>query len=190
MKTLSLHLHKELSPALGAVIGVCFFAFATALGAYVRIPLPFTPVPITLQTFFVVLAGACLGRTRGATSQSLYVGLGMLGMPVFTGTALGLGYILGPTGGYLIGFVLAAFVVGKLFSACTETPSFIRSAGIMGLGIAIIYACGMMHLMYTVHASLRTAIVAGALPFVIGDICKVCAAAAVYKACRAYKIAL
>ena len=88
------------------------FGALTAVGAYIMIPLP--PVPITLQTLFVNLAGALLGGYLGALSQVVYILLGVIGLPVFAGGKAGAGVLLGPTGGYLIGFVVGAFVIGKL----------------------------------------------------------------------------
>jgi biotin transport system substrate-specific component len=94
------------------MIYAAMFGAATAMGAYIMIPLP--PVPITLQTLFVVLAGALLGGRLGALSQVVYLLLGIIGLPVFHGGKGGLGILLGPTGGYLVGFIAAAYVVGKL----------------------------------------------------------------------------
>src|SRR3972149_5422736 len=92
--------------AVTATIGIAAFVVMTALGAHVRIPLPFTPVPITLQTFFVHLAGATLGPALGPVSQALYILAGTAGMPVFAGGASGLAYLVkGAPTGYLIGFV-------------------------------------------------------------------------------------
>ncbi|MFN3337582.1 MAG: biotin transporter BioY, partial [Thermomicrobium sp.] len=85
-------------------------SLATALAARVSIPLPFTPVPITGQTFAVLLVGAVLGSRRGAASMALYVVQGLAGLPVFAGGKAGLAVLLGPTGGYLVGFIAAAFV--------------------------------------------------------------------------------
>jgi len=94
-------LKRELtgSKTLNIAIGVCFFLPLTALGAFVRVPLPFTPVPITLQTFFVLLSGAFLGRRSGSLTQLLYLVMGVCGAPIFTGAASGWIYLLGPTGG-------------------------------------------------------------------------------------------
>jgi biotin transport system substrate-specific component len=89
---------------------VITFSILTAIGAQIEIPNQ--PVPYTLQTFFVLLAGALLGKRNGAASMGLYLTLGAIGMPVFSGGAFGLSRILGPTGGYLLSFPIAAFVVG------------------------------------------------------------------------------
>lgn len=90
------------------------FALATGYAAQLKIFLPFTPVPITLQTFVVLASGILLGRWWGALSQILYVVCGAFGVPFFAGMAGGLGILVGPRGGYLIGFVLTAFFVGHL----------------------------------------------------------------------------
>src|SRR5574341_1526984 len=101
--------------AVSATIGVVAFVIMTALGAHVRIPLPFMPVPITLQTFFVHLAGATLGPALGPVSQALYVLAGAAGLPVFAGGTGGLAYLVkGATTGYLLGFVVATALVGWL----------------------------------------------------------------------------
>ena len=90
------------------------FSLLTALCARIVIPLPFTPVPITGQTFAVLLTGAALGARRGAAAIVLYVLEGLAGLPVFAGGASGLARLLGPTGGYLLGFIAAAYLTGTL----------------------------------------------------------------------------
>ena len=99
------------SPATRAA-GILAFALLTALGAFVRIPLPFTPVPVTLQTFFVLAAGIYLGSRDAALSQLGYLAIGAVGLPVFAGGGAGFGHFLGVTGGYLIAFPIAAAMVG------------------------------------------------------------------------------
>ena len=94
-------------------------ACATGLSAQVRIPLPFTPVPITMQTFLVLISGVILGRRWGGLSQIMYVGVGVLGIPWFAGSS-----IFGPTGGYLIGFILAAFFLGHVIDTYLHLRNF------------------------------------------------------------------
>jgi len=101
------------SRALRRLLGVAVFAMATAFGARVAIPLPGTPVPFTLQMVCVLLAGAVLGARLGAASQAAYLATGALGAPIFAAGG-GLAYLLGPTGGYLLAFPVAAFVVGAI----------------------------------------------------------------------------
>ncbi|MCU0651849.1 MAG: biotin transporter BioY [Candidatus Omnitrophica bacterium] len=108
-------LKKEIitNKQLCRLIGIAGFVIMTSLGAFVRIPLLFTPVPLTLQTFFVLLSGAFLGSRLGAVSQLSYVFLGASGLSIFTQAGSGLAYFYGPTAGYLAGFILAAFFIGK-----------------------------------------------------------------------------
>jgi biotin transport system substrate-specific component len=147
--------------------------------AQVRIQLPFTPVPITGQTFAVLLVGATLGSRRGATSLVLYLLLGLLGLPFFAGGARGYHVLLGPTGGYLVGFILAAFLVGLL--AARGMDRRVPSALLAFLaGEAIIYLFGVAWLSF--YLGLQHAITAGFLPFIIGDAIKLAAAGLVLPA--------
>jgi biotin transport system substrate-specific component len=150
--------------------------FAAAL-AQVKIPLPFTPVPLTGQTFAVLLVGATLGSKRGAASMALYIALGALGLPVFAGGASGIAYLSGATLGYLIGFVMAAYIVGLLAEQGLERS--VRTSLIPFLvGTVIIYICGVAWLTILL-GSFNKAIAAGLLPFLIGDAIKLIAAALV-----------
>ena len=103
----------EKSKLRGMVFAALFAAFTAAV-AWFRIPLPFTPVPITLQTLAVLLSGAMLGPYYGALSMIIYLALGAIGLPVFAGGSSGIGALLGPTGGYLLSYPLASFVIGKM----------------------------------------------------------------------------
>jgi biotin transport system substrate-specific component len=151
-------------------------SFFVAGMAQVRIPLPFTPVPLTGQTFAVLLVGAVLGSRRGAASLLLYLVQGIIGLPVFAGGASGLAVLLGPTGGYLVGFVAAAYLIGLL--AARGLDRHFPSALLAFLtGEAVIYLFGVAWL--SVFLGLQRAIVAGFLPFLIGDAIKLVAAALV-----------
>src|SRR5512137_1746469 len=112
---MELSLHTELirSKAASRAAAVAVFAVLSMLGAFVRIPIPWSPVPLTLQTFFVLLSGACLGRRLGAVSQVCYVLVGIAGLPVFSQAGSGLLYLAGPTGGYLAGFIAASLWIGS-----------------------------------------------------------------------------
>jgi len=160
------------------LLSVGAFIVLTALSAFVRIPLPFTPVPFTLQTFFVLLSGALLGRKLGVFAQAAYLFLGLTGQQVFTGLGSGGLYLLGPTGGYIVGFVLAAFFAGNLL--IKEKQSGL--AVFMKLLIAdfIILFSGMFWLKVSLSCSLSKAFLLGFLPFVLGDVLKVALATAVY----------
>jgi biotin transport system substrate-specific component len=141
--------------------------------AQVRIPLPFTPVPITGQTFAVLLVGASLGSRRGAASLALYILMGTLGLPFFAGGASGLPALLGPTGGYLVGFIGAAFVVGYLAERRLDRK--IRSVWLVFLaGELVIYLFGLPWL--SLFVGIHKVLIAGLLPFLPGDILKLVAA--------------
>jgi biotin transport system substrate-specific component len=143
-----------------------------ALTAQIEIPL--RPVPITLQTLGVLLAGAMLGSRRGAAALILYLAEGAVGLPVFAGGASGVAYVLGPTGGYLVGFVVAAGVVGWLAErGWDRRPAWTALA--MVLGNLLIYAFGVSWLAVLL-GGLRSALVQGALVFVVGDLIKIAVA--------------
>ncbi len=153
------------------VLGALFVA---AL-AQIKIPLPFTPVPLTGQTFAVLLVGAVLGSKRAAASMALYIALGALGLPVFAGGESGLAYLSGATLGYLIGFMMAAYVVGLLAERGLERS--VRTSLIPFLvGTVIIYMFGVAWLA-VILGSFSKALAAGLLPFLIGDALKLIAAA-------------
>jgi biotin transport system substrate-specific component len=147
----------------------------TALAAHVSIPLPFTPVPITGQTFAVLLVGAALGSRRGAASMALYVAQGLAGLPVFAGGKAGLAVLLGPTGGYLIGFIAAAFVTGWLAERGWDRRP-LTTALAMVLGNLVIYLLGVSWL--AVFVGISKAPLLGMVPFLPGDLLKILLATA------------
>ena len=153
--------------------------FIAAL-AQVEIPLPFTPVPITGQTFGVLLVGAALGSKRGALSLASYLAMGIVGLPFFAGGAHGLSIVVGATGGYLIGFVIAAYAIGLLAEHGLER-SLRTSILPFLIGTVIIYVCGVTWLTI-VLGSFGKAVAAGLIPFLIGDGIKLIAAALVLPA--------
>ena len=157
------------------------FGALTAVGAYIMIPLP--PVPITMQTLFVSLAGALLGGYLGALSQVVYILLGVIGLPVFAGGKAGFGVLIGPTGGYLIGFVVGAFIIGKLTSLRRE-PGLFWLMGAMAVGISIVYTLGIIQLMLVAKLSFAKAISVGLLPPLPGDIIKIVVAALICRKIR------
>jgi biotin transport system substrate-specific component len=146
------------------------------LSAQVIIPLPFTPVPLTLQTFAVLLVGAALGSWRGMASMVVYAAAGTAGVPWFSGGSSGWG---GASFGYILGFILAAGIVGKLAeSGATRTP--MRTAGLMVLGNVVIYAVGVTYLKFAIDASWATALSLGMVPFLLGDALKIALAAGLF----------
>lgn len=158
--------------------GVSAFVVMIALSAFVRIPLPFTPVPLTLQTMFVLLAGAFLGANLGGITLLSYSLLGVSGVPLFTGAGSGLLYLLGPTGGYLFGFLLAGLFTGKFIKFSGN--SFSGTFGLFCLADLLILASGSLWLKLMLKVSLSQSLLIGFLPFVFGDLLKAFAAALVY----------
>jgi biotin transport system substrate-specific component len=156
------------------MIYASLFAALTAVGAFIKIPIPISPVPITLQVFFVLLAGLVLGARWGGTSMVVYVMLGVIGLPVFSGGSSGLGILLGPTGGYIIGFVAGAFVTGLIYNKANDSKT--ATIGAMIGGLAVIYLLGVMQLSFVANMTLQQAVAVGMLPFLIGDAIKIVAA--------------
>jgi biotin transport system substrate-specific component len=153
----------------------------TAALAQVRIPLGFTPVPVTGQTLAVLLAGASLGAWRGASSQLLYWLLGMVGLPFYSNATSGWSVATGPTMGYLVGFIVAAAVVGRL-AEHHQDRKVLTSIAAMTLGSVIIYVFGATWLAIDLGIPLATgetnAIALGVAPFLVGDVIKMCLAGA------------
>lgn len=153
---------------VGLVVG---FALLTAAAAQIRITLPFTPVPITGQTFAVLLAGASLGSVAGSASQLVYVLLGAVGLPFYAGGDSGWEVVQGRTGGYLIGFIVAAWIVGFLAerrqdrTIASAVPAFLT-------GSLVVYLFGVPWLAHVLDIGWVEAAGLGAVPFVIGDLVK------------------
>jgi biotin transport system substrate-specific component len=159
--------------ALGDVILVGAGAALTAFAAQIVVPL--SPVPFTLQTFSVLLVGASLGSLRGALSMLVYLVAGTLGVPVFAAASAGADAVLGATGGYLVGFVLAAWLVGRIVERTGTSP--LRTAAGLLAGSAVVYAVGVPWLAVSLGISLDAAAAAGLSPFLAGDAIKLAAAA-------------
>jgi biotin transport system substrate-specific component len=154
---------------LKRMVFAALFASLTAVGAYIKIPLPITPVPVTMQVFFVLLAGCMLGSRWGTISIIVYLLLGIAGFPVFAGGASGLGVLFGPTGGYLIGFIFAAFITGKLSESFSRS-SVLKNTLFMIVGLCVIYSFGALRLMSVANLTFQQTMVAGVLPFIAGDL--------------------
>ena len=149
-----------------------------ALSALVQIPLPFTPVPLSLQTFAVLLVGTALGSARGVSALAMYALLGVAGVGWFADGRSGWAFA---SFGYIIGFVAAAFLVGKLAERGADRKP-LRAAGLMALGNLVIYAFGVPWLMWFAEISLPQALLLGVLPFLVGDAIKIIAASALLPA--------
>lgn len=148
------------------------FGALTAIGAFIVIPLQ--PVPITLQTLFTGLAGVLLGGYAGALSQIIYVILGIIGLPVFAGGQAGFGTLLGPAGGYLIGFIAAAYVIGKMVESKREAGLAWIVLSLI-IGDLVIYTLGTLQLSLLAHLSIVKALLVGVVPFLVGDLIKMAA---------------
>ena len=164
-------------------VAVLFFAALTAAAAQISVTLPFTQVPFTFQPTVVLLSGLVLGPRLGAASQALYLAAGIAGLPVFAASPLlppGAWRLLGPTGGYLLSYPLAAFVAGALARRGFDRR-YLTSILAMALGLVIIYTCGTLWLAYVGRTAvgLASAFATGVAPFVIADIVKLAAAAGI-----------
>ena len=170
---------ERISPRLRHVALIVAGALLIYLTAQVWIPIPGNPVPVTLQTFGVLVVGGALGLKRGGTATLLYVALGVVGLPFFAEGKGGLNVIIGTTGGYLVGFILAASLVGRLAELGWDR----RLGGALGataLGSLVIYLVAVPWLALVLGISLGEAFQLGVVPFLLGDIVKLVAAALVF----------
>ncbi|WP_010241111.1 MULTISPECIES: biotin transporter BioY [Clostridium] len=157
------------------MILTALFAALTAVGAFIRIPVG--PVPITLQAIFTLLAGLMLGARVGAMSQLIYVLLGLVGLPIFADGTGGLNHVISPSFGYLIGFIISAFIIGKIVEHI-EKVTFIKMFGACILGIIIIYLIGIPYLYIILKSVLvknitfQYALKIGFVVFIPGDLLK------------------
>jgi len=163
----------DLVRQVGLVIG---FSLLTALAAQVVIPIG--PVPITGQTFAVLLTGALLGPRLGAMAMIAYLIEGASGLPFFAGGHFGLVHLMGPTGGYLVAFPAAAFITGA-FAEHGWDRRFFSAAAAMAIGSIIIIVCGCVWFSLLTHTSIVNAVRVTVVPFILGDIVKILLAAAV-----------
>ena len=160
----------------------------TGLMAQIIIPLPWTPVPITAQTFAVLCSGLILGKKYGCLSQILYIVLGIAFIPWFGGMTGGLDVFLGSTGGFLIGFIIASYFIGAITEKYAKARSFSRMAVVIGIAnFALIYIPGLagLALWYSLTQGAAIGVVdllmMGLVPFIVGDIVKILRAASVSK---------
>ncbi len=183
--------------AILSVIMIAMFAALTAIGAFIKVPLPV--VPFTLQIVFVFLAGCLLGSRDGLLSQIVYIGIGLVGMPVFTQGG-GITYILQPTFGYLIGFAAAAFLIGLIIERVeTPTKKHFIGANIIGLlviyGIAVPYLYVSLNVWLDMKTSWSHVFLVGFLGSIVADFCLAIITALlaerlyhVFRTARSYKL--
>jgi biotin transport system substrate-specific component len=171
---------------LGLALGI---AALTGLLAQAKFFLPFSPVPFTGQTFAALLAGVMLGAWWGGISMAVYAGLGAAGVPWFQGLSGGAAYLAGPTGGYIIGFILAALFLGYFTDKFVKARRFLPMLGLMLFAsIVLIYGPGLLQLNFWLSlvkgepVSFGHLLMIGAVPFLIGDVIKIVAAALIARA--------
>jgi biotin transport system substrate-specific component len=163
---------------------VALIAIGAALifaSSRVSIPVPGSPIPITGQTFGVLLVGGALGFRRGLASVVLYVLIGLIGLPFFAEGKGGVPVILGATGGYIVGFVIAGSLVGRLAELGWDRR-IVGALGAMAIGNVVIYVIGVPWLMFVQHMDLPTGIAKGLTPFLFGDALKLILAALAFPA--------
>lgn len=168
------------------LVWTALLAACIAVGAWLQLPIG--AVPVTLQPLFVFLAGYLLGPASGGAAVALYVAAGVLGLPVFAGGRAGLGVLLGPTGGYLVGFVLGAAITG-LAAPRGRPIGWVRGILTGALALAVAYAIGAARLAQVLRFDARKAIIVGVLPFVVFDVVKVAVALVLARHLRARGLA-
>ena len=164
------------------VLWIGTFTALTVFGA--KLELPHQPVPYTLQTFFVLLSGAFLGKRNGMISQLLYLAIGTIGVPVFSGSGAGVARLLGPTGGYLLSFPVASFVVGYLVQ---EYGSLFWVLLSMAVGMFVVFTLGTLYLEFVYFHDWTEAIRNGFWIFSWWDVLKLTGAAILYNRMRAVR---
>jgi len=162
------------------LLGITSFTALTWLGAHIYIPLSGTPVPITMQTLFVLLSGAILGKRLGPLSQILYLTLGAAGIPFFATGSFGMFHLLGPTGGYILGFIAASYIIGRMLK---EKDSLISIITAFVVGSIAIFAFGAGWLAFGLGFGIKNALYLGVIPFVPGCIIKIVIATIIAKSC-------
>lgn len=169
------------SMARNAALVLGLTAIQAGLTYFVSVTLPFTPVPLTLQTFAVLAGAAALGAERAVISQILYLLLAVAGLPILAERSSGLDAVVGATGGYLLGFIVASYVVGRIAErgATRKVASTVLA---YVAGSAVIYTLGAIWLAYSTSNSISWAIANGVAPFLVGDAIKAVAAGAVLPA--------
>lgn len=167
---------------LRMIVFTSLFTALIVIGGYISFPIPYSPVPIVLSDFFVMLAGLSLGAAGGATSVGMFLFIGALGLPVFAGGRAGLTVFIGPTGGFLPGYLVGAFIIG--FISEKGRPSFFKNLFALILGNIIIFGLGVPWLKLVLKIDWGKALVLGLLPYMIGNGIKIIVASALNQALR------
>lgn len=161
------------------MIYAALFATLISVFGYISIPLPFSPVPLTGQTLMIMLVGCVLTPLQAGLSVITFIFMGIIGLPVFSGGASGIGVIVGSNGGYLMGFLIGSIVISLIKNKNSSVTSMLL-ANIIG-GIVVVYILGVLWLSHITGIGVYRAFIVGALPFIIGDLIKAIVAALVAK---------
>jgi|SRR5690554_4962758 len=159
---------------LRKTVYISLFTALIAVGGYLSIPLPLSPVPIVLADFFVMLSGLLLGGSAGAASVGLLFILSLIGLPVLAGGGAGIGVYLGPTGGFLFGYLACVLVVGVLSNR--GKPGRIKDLAALIMGNLCLYSSGVVWLKILFKISWAEAVALGLVPFIGGAVVKIIAA--------------
>ena len=180
--------NKNINSTITKLVMALGMAAVTGLFAQIVIPLPWTPVPISLQTFAVLLSGIILGKKYGGLSQIFYIALGVMGIPWFAGMTSGLDILIGSDLGYFLGFVLTAFVIGHFSEKYDKSLNIIQTFFLIGItSLICMYVPGLIGLNIFlsqttgIQPSLIDLMIMGFIPFIFGDILKISCASVFYK---------
>ena len=168
-----IHAHTGSTPNIRMMVYCSLFTALIIIGTYMAIPIPISPVPIVLADFFVMLAGLFIGWKYGLISVLLYWGLGLLGLPVFSGASSGFAAFVGPTGGFLIGYLLLVVMIGVIVDK--GKPTWMTHLVALLLGNILLYTSGIVWLKISLDMNWVAAITAGLVPFIPGTIIKIVA---------------
>lgn len=169
---------------LRMMVFTSLFTALMIIGGYLMIPIPFSPIPIALSDLFVMLAGLCLGTSGGVASVCLFLFLGTLGLPVFAGGKAGLAVLMGPTGGYLLGYLMAVAIIGLITGK--GKPSPFRDLVALIAGNIIIFGTGIPGLKLICKVTWEKAFALGLIPFIPGNILKIIVAFALIRTLRPF----
>ncbi len=173
---------KNQSVNLRVIVYTALFTALITIGGYLSFPIPFSPMPIVLSDLFVMLAGFFLGSTTGLSSVVLWIFLGTIGLPVFAGGKAGVAVLVGPTAGFLLGYMACAFVVG--FISTRGKASILKDFVALITGIVLMYAFGVPGLKLVLGLTWGKALAAGLIPFIPGTVIKMIVALALTKVLR------
>lgn len=164
-------MNKEYSKTAQLVLCGLFSAL-TAICSYINIPLGFTPIPMNLATLAVFLTGGLLGKKYGTLSIAVYILMGTVGVPVFAGFQSGVGVLAGPSGGFLIGYIAAAFITGLSMEKLASRDSALWISGMLA-GQIVCYLSGSLWFMFITGTEIMATLLACVFPFILGDLIKI-----------------